>query len=107
MTSACCPYAGACGARLKASDLSGVYGLDCGLPLSRPARMPKFSDYVVFVDESGDHSLVSVDPSYPVFVLAFAIFEKRARAATRRPGRAPGGEEVDRSGAAEPRLRHP
>ncbi len=36
-----------------------------------------FSDYVVYVDESGDHSLESVDPDYPVFVLAFGIFHKR------------------------------
>lgn len=36
----------------------------------------EFSDYVVFVDESGDHGLVSIDPEFPVFVLAFCIFEK-------------------------------
>ena len=29
-----------------------------------------FSDYVVYVDESGDHSLTSIDADYPVFVLA-------------------------------------
>lgn len=39
--------------------------------------MPQFGDYIVFVDESGDHSLVSVDPTYPVFVLAFVLFRKR------------------------------
>ncbi len=37
----------------------------------------KFSDYVVYVDESGDHSLASVDEQYPVFVLAFCVFHKR------------------------------
>jgi len=31
------------------------------------------SDYIVFVDESGDHSLESVNPDYPIFVLAFCI----------------------------------
>ncbi|MBW9275201.1 MAG: DUF3800 domain-containing protein, partial [Candidatus Thiodiazotropha sp. (ex. Lucinisca nassula)] len=36
-----------------------------------------FSDYLVFVDESGDHGLDTIDPSYPVFVLAFCIFKKR------------------------------
>ncbi len=36
----------------------------------------EFSDYVVYVDESGDHSLESIDPRYPVFVLAFCIFNK-------------------------------
>jgi hypothetical protein len=37
----------------------------------------RFSDYVVYVDESGDHSLASIDPEYPVFVLALCIFHKR------------------------------
>lgn len=35
----------------------------------------KFSDYVVYVDESGDHSLTSINPDYPIFVLVFCIFE--------------------------------
>lgn len=39
--------------------------------------MPQgFSDYIIYVDESGDHSLESIDPGYPVFVLAFCIFNK-------------------------------
>ena len=32
--------------------------------------------FLVFVDESGDHGLSSIDPAYPVFVLAFCIFRK-------------------------------
>lgn len=36
----------------------------------------KFSDYIVYVDESGDHSLKNIDEEYPVFVLAFCIFKK-------------------------------
>ena len=36
-----------------------------------------YSQYIVYVDESGDHSLQSIDPQYPVFVLAFCIFHKR------------------------------
>ena len=32
------------------------------------------SGYVVYVDESGDHSLTSINPEYPMFVLAFCIF---------------------------------
>lgn len=36
----------------------------------------RFSSFVVYVDESGDHSLESVDPNYPVFVLAFCVFHK-------------------------------
>jgi len=36
----------------------------------------QFSDYIVYVDESGDHGMVNLDPNYPVFVLAFCIFHK-------------------------------
>lgn len=35
-----------------------------------------FSDYIVYADESGDHSLSSSDEDYPVFVLAFCLFKK-------------------------------
>jgi len=45
------------------------------LPLKQSGA--KFSDYVVYVDESGDHSLESVDPDYPIFVLALCVFHKR------------------------------
>ena len=37
----------------------------------------QFSDYVVYVDESGDHSLESINPDFPVFVLALCVFHKR------------------------------
>lgn len=37
----------------------------------------EFSDYIVYVDESGDHSLQSIQENYPVFVLAFCIFHKK------------------------------
>ena len=49
-------------------------------PLEKVSPEPatrRFSDYVVYVDESGDHSLVSVDVDYPVFVLALCVFHKR------------------------------
>src|SRR3954453_1006349 len=36
----------------------------------------RFSDFTIYVDESGDHSLESIDPEYPLFVLAFCIFRK-------------------------------
>lgn len=42
-----------------------------------PAGERRFSDYVVYVDESGDHSLASIDAGYPVFVLALCVFHKR------------------------------
>jgi len=35
-----------------------------------------FGDYIIYVDESGDHGLASLDPEYPIFVLAFCIFRK-------------------------------
>ena len=37
-----------------------------------------YSDYIIYVDESGDHGLApqSIDPAYPIFVLVFCIFEK-------------------------------
>lgn len=38
----------------------------------------KYSDYIIYVDESGDHSLTSIDEAYPVFVLAFCIFHKNS-----------------------------
>lgn len=39
--------------------------------------MTKFSDYIVYVDESGDHGLTSFDPNYPIFVLVFCIMNKQ------------------------------
>jgi len=36
-----------------------------------------FSKYIVYVDESGDHSLKSIDEQYLLFVLAFCVFHKR------------------------------
>lgn len=35
-----------------------------------------YSEYVVYVDESGDHSLNTLDARYPVFVLSFCVFRK-------------------------------
>lgn len=43
--------------------------------IPRPV-LARFSDYIVFVDESGDHGMTSIDPNYPVFVLAFCVFAK-------------------------------
>lgn len=50
------------------------------MPVEQPVlELPpgRFSDYVVYVDESGDHSLARTDPDYPVFVLALCVFHKR------------------------------
>lgn len=35
----------------------------------------KKGNLILFLDESGDHSLVKIDPQYPMFVLAGCIFE--------------------------------
>jgi len=45
------------------------------------SEAPAFSDYIAYVDESGDHSLTSIDEQYPVFVLSFCIFHKEIYAA--------------------------
>ena len=39
-------------------------------------RKSTFGDYLVFVDESGDHNLTQIDPQFPIFVLLFAIVNK-------------------------------
>ena len=48
-------------------------------PAVEPAARPsgKYSDFIVYVDESGDHGMATLDPNYPVFVLAFCVFYKR------------------------------
>jgi len=43
------------------------------LSVASPIR---YSNYVVYVDESGDHGLEAVDSNYPVFALAFCVFHK-------------------------------
>lgn len=35
------------------------------------------SNFIVYVDESGDHGMQNVDPHYPIFVLAFCVFYKK------------------------------
>jgi len=50
---------------------------DMSEPDTSPPPMARFSDFVVYVDESGDHGMLTVDPNYPVFVLAFCVFHKR------------------------------
>lgn len=47
-------------------------------PITEPSKDggSEFGKYIVYVDESGDHSLQSIDSQYPVFVLAFCVFHK-------------------------------
>ncbi len=49
------------------------------------STLPSFSDYIIYVDESGDHSLASINPEYPVFVLSFCIFRKDIYAESMTP----------------------
>lgn len=35
------------------------------------------SEYIIYADESGDHSMDGVNKAYPVFVLAFCVFSKK------------------------------
>lgn len=44
-------------------------------PNPHPIKMPEYGDFIVYVDESGDHSLTQVNADYPIFVLAFCLFK--------------------------------
>lgn len=56
--------------------MSSQLDLFTGASEDKEEAEERFSKYVVYVDESGDHSLESVDSNYPIFVLAFCIFHK-------------------------------
>lgn len=45
-------------------------------PAKRLRELGGFSRYVVYVDESGDHGIANLDENYPVFALAFSVFDK-------------------------------
>ncbi|MFY9590237.1 DUF3800 domain-containing protein [Rickettsia endosymbiont of Halotydeus destructor] len=38
--------------------------------------MIEYGDYIIFVDESGDHGLESINQDYPIFVLVLVIIKK-------------------------------
>lgn len=59
------------------SLFESVEAIPVEAPSAGQPATARFSDYVVYVDESGDHSLASIDRDYPVFVLALCIFHKR------------------------------
>ena len=62
------------------SNQYALFATEEALPVEPSSLDPirrRFSDFVVYVDESGDHSLASVDSAYPVFVLALCVFHKR------------------------------
>jgi hypothetical protein len=41
-------------------------------------KRDSFGDYLVFVDESGDHGMAAVNRDFPLFALAFCVFPKAA-----------------------------
>ena len=40
------------------------------------------SNHIVYVYESGDHSVTSIDQAYPIFALAFCVFRKDRKSAS-------------------------
>ena len=48
--------------------------------LGQPSELPQgqHGEFIVFVDESGDHSLENVSDEYPIFVLALCVFRKES-----------------------------
>lgn len=40
-----------------------------------PEHSNTFGDYIIYFDESGDHSLTDINPEFPIFVLAFCLFK--------------------------------
>jgi hypothetical protein len=40
------------------------------------AAAPEYCDLIVYADESGDHGLETMDPNFPMFVLALCVFKK-------------------------------
>ncbi len=47
--------------------------------------MPSFSDFIVYVDETGDPSPTAANPFFPVFGLTFCLFETERYAAEVAP----------------------
>lgn len=61
-------------------DLTKIQALEETHPTHQSSKFitdSPFSKYIIYVDESGDHSLQSIDEKYPLFVLAFCVFHKR------------------------------
>ena len=45
----------------------------------------KYSEFIIFADESGDTEIRNIDPNYPVFVLNFCIFHRTEYAENAEP----------------------
>lgn len=59
---------------LDSSNLPPTVPTHTGTPKNEESL---FSKYIVYVDESGDHGMQTIDDHYPLFVLAFCVFHKR------------------------------
>lgn len=62
--------------QLPLFEIDKSFSDDKRTQIARTKESP-FSKYVVYVDESGDHSLQNIDGQYPIFALAFCVFHKR------------------------------
>ena len=40
----------------------------------------RYSDFIIYADESGDHNIANPAPNYPVFVLNCCVFRKASYA---------------------------
>lgn len=40
------------------------------------ANQENYSDYIIYIDESGDHGLQSIDSQFPIFALVFVVIKK-------------------------------
>ena len=47
--------------------------------------MQNYSNFTIYVDESGDHGLERINPEYPLFVLAFCLTAKEDLSDGHRP----------------------
>jgi Protein of unknown function (DUF3800) len=39
-------------------------------------NIPEYGDYIIFIDESGDHGLQFIDQEYPIFALVLVVIKK-------------------------------
>ncbi len=60
---------------LDARTVKYCFRMPASEPKTQPSKTAVLGDYIVYVDESGDHSLSQVNPDYPIFVLAFCLFK--------------------------------
>jgi len=60
----------------QSSELPLFELADAPLGSEKAGVSQQFSKYIVYVDESGDHGMQTIDPQFPVSVLALCVFHK-------------------------------